>query len=243
MKFISFDVFPDVLIIKPDVYPDQRGLFWEIYQVNKYALNGISQTFVQDNVSYSKRGVIRGLHYQLGKPQAKLVMVIDGEIWVADVNIDEGQIPQSAFLKAQLSPRCSQPKCHAIALCGKLEAELAQLDETTAGEFRAEFHMEQSGRDRAIKMSYELLGLVSFFTTASDELKAWPIPAGTDALRAAGKIHSDMERGFIRAEVVSYDDLVNCGSLAEARKKGLLRLEGKSYVVRDGDVITFLFNV
>ena len=159
------------------------------------------------------------------------------------VNIGEDQLPGVSDLEAELSSRHARDKSRVIALCGKLEAELAQLDETTAGEFRAEFHMEQSGRDRAIKMSYELLGLVSFFTTASDELKAWPIPAGTDALRAAGKIHSDMERGFIRAEVVSYDDLVNCGSLAEARKKGLLRLEGKSYVVRDGDVITFLFNV
>ena len=90
MKFISLDVFPDVLIIEPDVYPDQRGLYWEIYQANKYTLNGISQTFVQDNVSYSKRGVIRGLHYQLGKPQAKLVMVIDGEIFDVVVDIRKG---------------------------------------------------------------------------------------------------------------------------------------------------------
>jgi ribosome-binding ATPase YchF (GTP1/OBG family) len=87
------------------------------------------------------------------------------------------------------------------------------------------------------------LGLISFFTTASSEVKAWSIRSGTDAVKAAGKIHTDMERGFIRAEVVGYDDLVKCGNLAEARKRGLLRLEGKSYIVQDGDVITFLFNV
>ena len=137
----------------------------------------------------------------------------------------------------------SDPKRGIITLCGKLEKELTQLDETTASEFRTEFNMEELGRGRAIKQSYQLLELISFFTVVSDEVKVWPIPEGTDALGAAGKIHSDMERGFIRAEVISYDDLVKCGSLAEARKRGLLRLEGKSYKVRDGDVITFLFNV
>ena len=88
-----------------------------------------------------------------------------------------------------------------------------------------------------------LLGLISFFTVGSDEVKAWSIQSGTEALRAAGKIHSDIERGFIRAEVTSYDDLMKCGSLPEARRKGLLRLEGKTYQVQDGDVINFLFNV
>ena len=97
--------------------------------------------------------------------------------------------------------------------------------------------------ERVIKLSYELLGLVSFFSIASDEVRAWSIPGGTEAIKAAGKIHSDMERGFIRAEVISYDDLMRCDSLSEAKKKGLLRLEGKNYLVQDGDVITFLFNV
>lgn len=159
------------------------------------------------------------------------------------VNIGEEQLPQAASLEAQLNSQYSNPKCGIMTLCGKLETELAQLDETTASDFRTEFNMEELGRDRAIKQSYQLLELISFFTVVSDEVKVWPIPEGTDALGAAGKIHSDMERGFIRAEVISYDDLVKCGSLAEARKRGLLRLEGKSYKVREGDVITFLFNV
>jgi len=159
------------------------------------------------------------------------------------VNIDEDQLPQASSLEAELNSRYSRPKCRIITLCGKLEMELIQLDNSAAEEFRAEFGISESGLDRTIKLSYELLGLISFFTIASGEVKAWSIQDGTSALKAAGKIHSDMERGFIRAQVITYDELVKCGSLAEAHKKGLLRQEGKDYTVKDGDVITFLFNV
>jgi len=159
------------------------------------------------------------------------------------VNIGEEQLPQAASLEAELNSHYSRPKCRLIALCSKLEMELAQLDNSAAEGFRAEFGISELGLDRTIKLSYELLGLISFFTIVSAEIKAWSIQNGTSALRAAGKIHSDMERGFIRAEVISYDDLVRCGSLSEARKRGVLRLEGKNYIVQDGDIITFLFNV
>ena len=159
------------------------------------------------------------------------------------VNIGEEQLPQAVSLEAELNSHYSGAKRRVIALCGKLEMELSQLDDSAAEEFRTEFGIIESGLDRAIKLSYELLGLISFFTIASGEVKSWSIQKGTDTLRAAGKIHSDMERGFIRAEVVNYDELVKSGSLAEARKKGLLRLECKNYTVQDGDVITFLFNV
>jgi len=159
------------------------------------------------------------------------------------VNIGEEQLSQAASLEERLNSSCAGTKRGVITICGKLEMELAQLDNSAAEEFRAEFNMKESGLDRVIRLSYELLGLISFFTTVSGEVKCWSIRKGTGALRAAGKIHSDMERGFIRAEVISYDDLVKCGSLAEARKRGLIRLEGKTYIVQDGDVITFLFNV
>ncbi len=159
------------------------------------------------------------------------------------VNIGEDQLPQAASLEAEMNSHYSRPKCHIITLCGKLEMELAQLDNSAAEGFRTEFGIKESGLDRTIKLSYELLGLISFFTIASGEVKAWSIQNGSNALKAAGKIHSDMERGFIRAEVISYDDLVKCGNIAEGRKRGLLRLEGKEYIVQDGDVITFLFNV
>ncbi|MFC1986942.1 redox-regulated ATPase YchF [Chloroflexota bacterium] len=159
------------------------------------------------------------------------------------VNIGEDQLPKSESLEKELNSRYSRPKCRVVTVCGKLEMELTQLDDSAAEALRAEFGVREPGVECIIKLSYELLGLISFFTIASGEVKAWSIHSGLDAVKAAGKIHTDMERGFIRAEVISYDDLVECGSLPEARKKGLLRLEGKNYIVQDGDVVTFLFNV
>jgi ribosome-binding ATPase YchF (GTP1/OBG family) len=128
-------------------------------------------------------------------------------------------------------------------LCGKLEMELTQLIDAEAVEFRKALGLTEPAVDSIIRLSYRLLGLVSFFTTVSDELKAWTITKGMPAVKAAGKIHSDIEKGFIRAEVINFNDLVKCGSLSEARKHGLLRLEGKNYIVQDGDIITFLFNI
>jgi len=159
------------------------------------------------------------------------------------VNIGEGQIGEAASLETELNSRHSGAGRGVIALCGKLEMELTQLDEEAEKEYRTEFGITEPGLERVIRLSYQLLDLITFFTTVSDEVKAWPIPRGTTALKAAGKIHSDMERGFIRAEAISYDDLMKCDNLAEAHKKGRLRLEGKGYPVLDGDVITFLFNV
>ncbi|MFH1031649.1 MAG: redox-regulated ATPase YchF [Chloroflexota bacterium] len=159
------------------------------------------------------------------------------------VNIGEDQLSQTKSLETQFSARYNRPKSRVITLCGKVEMELAQLDDAEATALRSEFGISEPGVDRVIKLSYELLGLISFFTTVSGEVRAWSIPGGLDAVKAAGKIHSDMERGFIRAEVISFDDLIRSGSLAEAKKKGLIRLEGKTYMVQDGDIITFLFNV
>ncbi|HJX69751.1 MAG TPA: redox-regulated ATPase YchF [Dehalococcoidia bacterium] len=157
------------------------------------------------------------------------------------LNIGEEQLSQASSLEADLHSH--YPQFQFAAVCGKLEMELSQLSEAEASEFRSALSVKEEVTARIIKLSYDLLGLISFFTIVSGEVKAWTIPRNTPAPRAAGKIHSDMERGFIRAEVTSYDDLVKCGSLAEARKRGWLHLEGKSYTVQDGDVITFLFNV
>lgn len=159
------------------------------------------------------------------------------------LNIGEERLGETVSLEAKLESCQNQPQTAGMILCGKLEMELAQLDEADAQEFRSSMELDEAGLKRMIRLSYELLGLVSFFTVVSEEVKAWTVRKGSNALSAAGKIHSDMERGFIRAEVVSYDDLIKCGSLAEARKQGLLRLEGKGYTVQDGDIITFLFNV
>ena len=158
-------------------------------------------------------------------------------------NIGEEDAPQASALEEDLRSRYSRPGVEVVVLCGALEMELAEMDEHEAEEFRSAMELQEPGLHRAIRASYQLLGLTSFFTVGPDEVRAWTIDRDTLAVKAAGKIHTDIERGFIRAEVISYDHLIQCGSLAEGRKKGLLRLEGKAYPVQDGDVVNFLFNV
>jgi GTP-binding protein YchF len=159
------------------------------------------------------------------------------------VNIDENQLASAASMEEELNRQYSGTGCRVVTLCGKLEMEISQLAEDAAQEFRKDFGLKESGLERTIRASYELSDLITFFTAASNEVRAWPLKKGTTAQKAAGKIHTDMEKGFIRAECIHLDDLVQCGGIAEARKKGLLRLEGKEYILRDGDVVTFLFNV
>ena len=158
------------------------------------------------------------------------------------LNIGEEQLLLASSLEEQFSHH-RRPRCEVAILCGKLEAELSQLSDDEADEFRSALGLKQSWREQALRLSYELLGLISFFSVASDEVKVWTIPKNTMARKAAGKIHSDMERGFIRAEVIGCDELLRCGSIAEARRRGLLRLEGKNYIIQDGDVVTILFHV
>ena len=130
-----------------------------------------------------------------------------------------------------------------LPICAKLEQDIAALDGDARAMFLEELGIEESGLDRLIQCSYSLLGLISFLTCGSDECRAWTITRGTKAPQAAGKIHSDFERGFIRAEIVAFDDLKACGSMAVAKEKGLVRSEGKDYVMHDGDVTLFRFNV
>ncbi|SMC75337.1 redox-regulated ATPase YchF [Papillibacter cinnamivorans] len=131
----------------------------------------------------------------------------------------------------------------ALPVCAKLEADIAELPAEERVLFLEELGIEESGLDRLIRASYSLLGLMSFLTAGKPEVRAWTIPKGTRAPQAAGKIHSDIERGFIRAEVVSFDELMDCGSMAAAKEKGLIRSEGKEYVMQDGDIVLFRFNV
>ena len=159
------------------------------------------------------------------------------------INIGENQLKLDKSLETEMRSTYSHAQFEVVAICGKLEMELTQLGEADGAEFRKDLGLTEPAVDCIIRLSYQLLGLISFFTTVSEELKAWTITKGTSAVKAAGKIHSDMERGFIRAEVINFHDLDRCGSLAEARKHGLLKLEGKNYIVQDGDVITFLFNI
>ena len=124
-----------------------------------------------------------------------------------------------------------------------MEAQIAELDADEKEMFLEDMGLEKSGLDRLIKKSYSLLGLISYLTAGKPEVRAWTIKKGTKAPQAAGKIHTDFERGFIRAEVVSFDDLMACGSMVVAKEKGLVRSEGKEYVMNDGDVVLFRFNV
>ncbi|MBQ7723499.1 MAG: redox-regulated ATPase YchF [Selenomonadaceae bacterium] len=130
-----------------------------------------------------------------------------------------------------------------VVICAKVESEIAELDADEAEEFLADLGLESSGLDRLIHAAFDLLGLMTFLTAGPDECRAWTIVKGTPAVKAAGKIHSDIERGFIRAEIVNYDDLIKLGSVTAARDKGLVRLEGKDYIMQDGDVTYFRFNV
>jgi len=130
-----------------------------------------------------------------------------------------------------------------LVICAAIEEEIAQLDKDDKQAFLADLGLRESGLDRLIKAGYKLLGLISFLTAGPKEVRAWTITEGTKARQAAGKIHSDFERGFIRAEIVAFEDLMRCGSYAAAKEKGLVRLEGKDYVMKDGDVTLFRFNV
>lgn len=160
-------------------------------------------------------------------------------------NMDEGGISSlndNDYYKA-VCTRAEAEGAEVLPICAKTEQELTELDEEERAMFLEELGLSESGLDRLIKCSYSLLGLISFLTSGADECRAWTITKGTKAPQAAGKIHTDFERGFIRAEIVAFDDLKACGSMTVAREKGLIRSEGKDYVMHDGDVTLFRFNV
>jgi GTP-binding protein YchF len=166
------------------------------------------------------------------------------------VNVDESQLTgdgqgaarlASAAERAGLGPFLARAGTAAAAVCAKIELEIGQLDAPDAAAFLADLGLTESGLDRVIRASYDLLGYISFFTVGEDENRAWSIPRGTPAQLAAGEIHSDIARGFIRAEVVAYEALIRRGSMAACRDHGEVRLEGKEYVVQDGDIINFRF--
>jgi GTP-binding protein YchF len=157
------------------------------------------------------------------------------------LNLDEADLPHAddAVRIAGIESFMAGAATRAVPICAKIELEIAQLDPADASAFMADLGLRESGLDRVIRASYDLLGYISFFTVGEDECRAWSIPRNTPAVLAAGEIHSDISRGFIRAEVVGYDQLIARGSLASCRDHGELRLEGKEYVVQDGDVINF----
>ncbi|MDP2857816.1 MAG: redox-regulated ATPase YchF [Bacillota bacterium] len=163
---------------------------------------------------------------------------------VLAVNIDEAQLKACSYPgKDRLDELAAERGLRMIEVCGRAEMEIAQLRAGDRELFMADLGIDKLGVDRLIQAAYETLGLISFFTVGADEVRAWTVGRGTDARRAAGKIHTDIERGFIRAEVTRYSDLAGLGSMVKVKEKGLARLEGKDYVVQDGDIIDFRFNV
>ena len=160
------------------------------------------------------------------------------------VNVGEDELPDGGPLAVQVAAHAANEGAQCVPICAQLEADLAEWEPEEAAAYRAEIDVVSSGLESLVTAAYATLDLVTFFTTTGGhEVRAWPLPKGTPAPRAAGRIHTDMERGFIRAEVVSFEDLDRVESIAAARERGLMRIEGREYVVQDGDVCHFRFNV
>jgi GTP-binding protein YchF len=175
--------------------------------------------------------LLRGYRFLTQKP----VLVV--------LNIDDARLPEVAALEGAGRERYAQPHTDVAALAGKIEAEIGELTDEDARLFMDDLGIAEPSRGRVIGLTYALLGLFSFFTAGDDECRAWTLRVGSTAVDAAGAIHSDLARGFIRAQVIGVDELIEAGSMAEARNRGTLRQEGKTYLVRDGDVLEVLFNV
>jgi len=201
---------------------------FQVLEVCKAALE--KQTPLREiELGVEESKAIRGFTFLSHKPMLYVLNLGEGD--ASRANLAE-QFAAEAGLKQRLRTGVS-------AICGKVEAELAQLSDADAAEFMASYGLKESAIARLITASYQLLGLISFFTAGEDECRAWTIRAGMTALDAAGEIHTDIQRGFIRAEVTKYEDLMAAGSFAEARTRALLRLEGKEYLVQDGEIVHF----
>ena len=172
---------------------------------------------------------VRGFMFLSEKPMLYVLNIGESSQLGADL--------QTAVDRYGLQPVIARPNAGATAICGKVEAELAEMSDADAAEFLASYELAESGLVRLIRKTYELLGLISFFTVGEDECRAWTIQRGMRAVEAAGTIHTDLEKHFIRAETIHWDQLLAAGSEAQARSQGTLRLEGKDYIVKDGDVM------
>lgn len=209
----------------------EKGVIRELALLEELA-RGLNRGIRASNLPFSEeeRARLGGLGLLTGKPL----------FYVANVGEDELLCP-GARRKA-VEERAQKEATAAVPICGKVEAELLELSAHERLEFLKEYGLEKSGLERVVKAGYDLLGLVTFYTVVGRELRAWTVPRNTEAPKAAGKIHSDMEKGFIRAEVVPFDALMRAGSMAKAREEGLVRLEGRDYHIQDGDIVTFRFN-
>ena len=203
--------------------------------------------FIEKLKSNLEKGIpARALEYNEDEQEMlKEMFLLTAKPIIYIANISEEQIQNAANeeMVKQVKEYASKENAEVIPLCVKIEEELSGLEEQDKKEMLEALGLEESGLDKLIKKSYDLLGLMSFLTAGEPEVRAWTIKKGTKAPQAAGKIHSDIERGFIKAEVVSYDDLIREGSMVAAKEKGLVRSEGKEYIMQDGDIVLFKFNV
>ncbi len=178
----------------------------------------------------------------LASVDGQFLLSVKPIIYCANISENDIGIGGNKYVAA-MREYAARDKAAVIDICAKVENEISMLPKAERAEYLEALGLEKSGLERVITSGYELLGLMSYLTAGEKEVRAWTIERGTTAPKAAGKIHSDFERGFIRAEIVSYDDLISCGSLVAAKAAGKLRSEGKDYVMRDGDVVEFKFNV
>ena len=220
--------------------PKLKGAERELFEREQVVMTQLKESLeneiplreVLGSLEPDDRKNLRGFGLLTGKPL--LVLVNTGEEQIGAPSDD---------LVASLRTKFARPGVAVDALCGQIEMEIGRLDADSAAVFMGDLGLTESSLDRVIRLSFELLGLMPFFTVGPDECRAWTIARGASAVEAASAIHSDIQRGFIRAEVTGYDHLIAAGSLAETKRLGTFRREGKTYIVQDGDIINFLFNV
>ena len=247
--------FPDVAGAAPTPVADLDSFAAELVLADLGVIEKRLERVRKEKGHERERALLERLAPELeaGKPLRTLTLAAEERAQLAGfaflslrpllVVLNVAEADAAAPLPADVTARARAEGAEAIALSAPLEAEIAQLDAGDRAAFLADLGLTESARARFIGASYALLELISFLTAGEDECRAWPIRRGTTALKAAGKIHSDIERGFIRAEVVAYEDFIRLGSEAKCREAGKLRLEGKDYVVRDGDIVHFRFAV
>lgn len=235
------------------IFSDLETIDKRIEKTSKSANAGVKKAKEELNLMEKIKS-----HLESGNPVRSLDLTEDEELFIKELslltakpvlyaaNISEEDLlsknTENKFVK-EVREYAEKENSELIVICGKLEEEISALNDDEKDEMLKEYGLEKSGLDQLIHSSYKLLGLISFLTAGTDEVRAWTITKNTKAPQAAGKIHTDIERGFIRAEIISYDKLIECGSEALAKEKGYFRLEGKDYVMQDGDVVNFRFNI
>ena len=244
-----------------DIETINLELIFSDLEVLERRISKVAKTARMDKTAARELGLLEQIkaHLEAGKP-AKTMEVSDeedlallhscnlltGKPVIYAANVAEEDLSDDGGSNsgvAEVRKFAEEEHSEVFVICAQIEQEISELDEEEKAMFLEELGLAESGLEKLVKASYHLLGLMSFLTAGEDETRAWTIRIGTKAPQAAGKIHSDFERGFIRAEVVNYQDLLDCGSLAAAKEKGIVGLEGKEYVVKDGDVILVRFNV